>query len=82
MVSLFGGGASCTPDQLEMLLQKMRELKAKEDYLKSLDSVNPQEYERMKAEIEREKASVANEIVACIRTFPKKPDEILKFYGL
>ena len=82
MVSLFGGGAACTPDQLEMLLQRLRELKAKEDYLKSLDSVNPQEYERMKAELAQEKQTVANQVIACIRTFPKKPDEVLKFYGL
>ena len=82
MVSLFGSGSSCSPDQLEMLLQKLREIKAKEDYLKSLDSVNPQEYERMKAELEQEKINVANRIISCVRDFPRKPEEILKFYGL
>jgi len=82
MVSLFGGGSSCSPDQLEMLLQKLREIKAKEDYLKSLDSVNPQEYERMKAELEQEKINVANRIISCVKEFPRKPEEILKFYGL
>jgi len=82
MVSLFGSGASCTPDQLEMLLQKLREIKAKEEYIKSLDSVNPQDYERMKAEIEREKQSTANDIVVCIRNFPKRPEEILKQFNL
>jgi len=77
MVFGFGStGGACDVNTLEQIMNNIRSKQAQLEYLRQQDSINPQEYERMKSQIQRELSHELENLAACLRTIPKDPSKL------
>lgn len=77
MVFGFGtNGGSCDVNTLEQIMNNIRTKQAQLQYLQQQDSINPQEYERMKSQIQHELSRELESLAACLRTIPKDPSKL------
>lgn len=83
---VFGlGGSGCSRpgdvNYVRNLIDKLAETKAKIDWLRQQESINPQEYERMLQQYKVEAETIARELAACVRTVPGDPRKILEQFN-
>lgn len=71
---LSGGG--CDPNTLEQIMNRIRQKQAQLEYLKSQESVNPVEYEKMKAQLLSELDNEVEALSKCLRTIPKDSKQL------
>ena len=70
------GNGACDTATLEQIMTRIRQKQAQLEYLRSQESINPQEYERMKNQILSELEQDINALAQCLRTIPKDPNKL------
>jgi len=74
---VFGmSGGGCDANTLEQLMNRIRTKQAQLEYLKSQESVNPVEYEKMKSQLLAEIDTDLEALSRCLRTIPKDPKQL------
>lgn len=76
MVFGLSGGGGCDANTLEQILNRIRTKQAQLEYLKSQESVNPVEYEKMKSQLLSEIDTDLEALSRCLRAIPKDAKQL------
>ena len=85
MVLGLGGSSGCARpgdvNYVRSLIDRLAETRAKIDWLRQQEAINPKEYEQMLSQYRVEAETIARELASCVRTIPGDPKKILEQFS-